>query len=193
MNRFGYVQNNPIRFIDPTGHMICAFCNGEGGKLTPLQKAIDAQKLAVLEREGERRRNNKKSEEPSEPFDGLNHCALEAIDSNQCYQDYKLNLYYEIGYPDIGDLAAERPFKNPLGEHYDMDYFNPEFISNQNPQNVKFLEVLSVDQTFLPNYESLYLDALKIENSRTYDDVIELIEENKPADWIDASINILTE
>lgn len=42
--------------------MICAFCDGEGGNLTPLQKAIDAQKLATLENEAERRKKNKNSD-----------------------------------------------------------------------------------------------------------------------------------
>ncbi len=35
LNRFSYVTNNPLRYTDPTGHMMCAFCGGEGGGYTP--------------------------------------------------------------------------------------------------------------------------------------------------------------
>ncbi len=31
LNRFSYVANNPLRYTDPTGHMICEVCPGEGG------------------------------------------------------------------------------------------------------------------------------------------------------------------
>ncbi len=35
LNRFSYVANNPLRYTDPTGHMMCDFCGGEGGSYTP--------------------------------------------------------------------------------------------------------------------------------------------------------------
>ncbi len=31
LNRFSYAANNPLRYTDPTGHMICEVCPGEGG------------------------------------------------------------------------------------------------------------------------------------------------------------------
>lgn len=31
LNRYSYVTNNPLRYTDPTGHMLCAVCEGEGG------------------------------------------------------------------------------------------------------------------------------------------------------------------
>ncbi len=31
LNPFSYAANNPLRYTDPTGHMICEVCGGEGG------------------------------------------------------------------------------------------------------------------------------------------------------------------
>lgn len=35
-DRYAYVSNSPLRYTDPTGHMMCAVCGGEGGSYTPL-------------------------------------------------------------------------------------------------------------------------------------------------------------
>jgi hypothetical protein len=31
LNRYSYVANNPLRYKDPSGHMLCQVCEGEGG------------------------------------------------------------------------------------------------------------------------------------------------------------------
>jgi RHS repeat-associated protein len=55
-NRLSYVSNNPIRYNDPTGHMMDDGCRTEGCSLTQYQKEQDAQKLALLEKESYKRK-----------------------------------------------------------------------------------------------------------------------------------------
>lgn len=61
LNRFSYVNNNPIRYNDPTGHMLDDGCRTAGCNLTPLQKALDAQKLAELQYDptGQKQKKNR--------------------------------------------------------------------------------------------------------------------------------------
>jgi hypothetical protein len=56
LNRYSYVTNNPLRYTDPTGHMLDDGCQSEGCSLTPFQKAIDAQKQKKHEEEAARRK-----------------------------------------------------------------------------------------------------------------------------------------
>ena len=56
LNRYSYVNNNPLRYTDPTGHMLDDGCATEGCNLTPLQKSIDAQKQKKHEAEAARRK-----------------------------------------------------------------------------------------------------------------------------------------
>ena len=48
-DRYAFVNNNPVRYTDPSGHRVDDGCQTEGCNLTSLQKAINAQKLARLE------------------------------------------------------------------------------------------------------------------------------------------------
>jgi RHS repeat-associated protein len=56
LNRFSYVTNNPLRYTDPTGHRLDNGCRDHGCNATPLQKAIDAQKVKKLKRKVDERR-----------------------------------------------------------------------------------------------------------------------------------------
>lgn len=58
-DRYAYVNNDPVGYTDPSGHMRCDYC--EGGNLTPLQRAIDAEKLAELEYDptGQKQKRNR--------------------------------------------------------------------------------------------------------------------------------------
>jgi hypothetical protein len=56
LNRYSYVTNNPLRYTDPTGHMLDDGCRSEGCNLTSLQKSIDAQKQKKHEEEAARRK-----------------------------------------------------------------------------------------------------------------------------------------
>lgn len=69
LNRYSYVNNNPIRYNDPTGHMLDDGCGTTGCNLTSLQKAIDVQKLADLQREtNERIKRSRERERQDELF-----------------------------------------------------------------------------------------------------------------------------
>ena len=57
-NRYSYVRNNPVRYIDPSGHMIDDGCKTDGCSLTQYQKEQNAQKLAILEKESQQRKCN---------------------------------------------------------------------------------------------------------------------------------------
>ena len=35
LNRYSYVGNSPLNCTDPSGHLLCQFCDGEGGNLPP--------------------------------------------------------------------------------------------------------------------------------------------------------------
>jgi RHS repeat-associated protein len=59
LNRYSYVLNNPLRYTDPTGHMIDDGCNTEGCNLTPQQKEIDAGQLEELQQESNDRKCKK--------------------------------------------------------------------------------------------------------------------------------------
>ena len=59
LNRFSYVTNKPLRFIDPTGHREVEGC-GEDGKgachASDLEKASNAQKVKKLKHKADERR-----------------------------------------------------------------------------------------------------------------------------------------
>ena len=48
LDRYAYVNNDPIRYTDPTGHRIDDGCQTEGCSLSVTQAAHDAQQLAKL-------------------------------------------------------------------------------------------------------------------------------------------------
>ncbi|HMN00825.1 MAG TPA: RHS repeat-associated core domain-containing protein [Anaerolineales bacterium] len=48
-DRYAFVNNNPVRYTDPSRHRVDDGCQTEGCNLASLQKAINAQKLARLE------------------------------------------------------------------------------------------------------------------------------------------------
>jgi RHS repeat-associated protein len=54
-DRYAFVNNNPVRYNDPTGHMIDSGCETEGCSLSQYQADMDAQKLALLEAEAAER------------------------------------------------------------------------------------------------------------------------------------------
>lgn len=56
-DRYAFVNNNPVRYNDPAGHMITDGCSGdsEGCSITQYQKDLDAQKLALLQAEAAKR------------------------------------------------------------------------------------------------------------------------------------------
>jgi RHS repeat-associated protein len=56
LNRYAYVNNNPVRYTDITGQRIDDGCQTEGCSLTQYQKEQDAQKLALLENESNKRK-----------------------------------------------------------------------------------------------------------------------------------------
>jgi hypothetical protein len=68
LNRFSYVNNNPVRYIDPTGHMMTEGCGDEGKTkchASDLEITLNAQKLAELEFDssGQKQKKNRQTAE----------------------------------------------------------------------------------------------------------------------------------
>jgi RHS repeat-associated protein len=105
-DRYAFVNNNPVRYNDPTGHMITDGCSGdrEGCSITQYQKDLDAQKLAILEAQA---RARKCSSGNRDYCSGWDNWAWENIPSAMIYHKGiyvqggfggEFGSYREVGY-----------------------------------------------------------------------------------------------
>jgi hypothetical protein len=192
-DRYAYVKNNPVRYSDPTGHMIYNGSKTEIWGLTKREIDENEQKLALLEKKSialQCESGNKSScknisifpdisKEVSHKSDRLDQC-INGLSPQECYKSIKLDMYNSVGI-DLEEVVIIPPFHNPLSEFYsdeDLAFWEPEFILNKaSGVNVLFLDSLGIDVKFYPNYETLYLDALKIKYSDLYESLLPDINE----------------
>lgn len=69
LNRFSYTLNNPLRYIDPTGHKACEDSDGQGSCLSEKEATKKSKaELRRLREEARRRKEEKESDSGGHPL-----------------------------------------------------------------------------------------------------------------------------
>jgi hypothetical protein len=169
-NRFSYVNNSPINYNDPTGHYVADTFDGECKPEQPWD-ICDSSNGGDNENE-----NDNEGDDGGKETNPFGNCNSSPEDLNVCYEKVTLDLYEDAGI-DLWYTALYPPFHNPLAEYYDLSPLLPQMLINSHdPVNVRFLQQLYVDSSYIYNYESVYLKHLKAQNHIIYERVKEQVE-----------------
>ena len=113
-NRYSYVTNRPVNFSDPTGHRLDDGCSTVGCSLSQFQKDQDAQKVAKLEKQSNRRKCWAGDEKKCSGFDKA-LLALDNLDLGHGTIQVGLggNIFAGIGIR--ADIGVAIDFKGNIG------------------------------------------------------------------------------
>jgi len=138
-DRYAYVNNNPMRYTDPSGHMPTQGCGDEGKDAchaSDLEKSINARKLATIEKESQNRK-----------------CA--AGNKNHCADQSDADLYSYSFSAGVGPWFVTRSIdilithNNQLGVFTTSGY-GPGFgIFDSTPWNYKYADFNDYKGTFM--------------------------------------------
>jgi RHS repeat-associated protein len=218
-NRFSYVYNNPLRYNDPTGHVVNAPPRVDGiwNKTAPTESRQKAWKNRVERRRAEKvaAEEAKAAEEEVlrklfDPYTGpLQGSPSWEEAQGQAFEDRMRDagqgLYGESGV-NLWEVALA-PLDNPLNEAVDnpghplcktvesYEWMNQALIGNSVhiPYNVFLQELnLGTEVSEYPwNYEPNYLEALMLAHPEELESAKEYYRDNFPKEYNDKLLDYL--
>ena len=207
-DRFAYVNNNPLRYIDPSGHMLVEDGSQSSSPYVTTEYSDGSKRMCsssgckIIPQSPEDKLREKIDRSFDPYLGGYKGNKDEYEESEQQRRDAEAaDVYARHGY-DL-DQLAKPAVDNPLTEDDfldDTEQSNPEWVFLRARGNatsdgyVYLIKELGLDTTNMMNYEPNYLDALMtnngeaVEKAKTewFNDLLELFDDPEIAiDYID--------
>lgn len=168
-DRYAYVNNSPVKYIDPNGHKMIDIDQGGGGYYCNPNKLSDCggnpgSGNSILDKiSSMRNKGFVFDRSANQPTRWDIESDLETCSGNTECINLMISMYYEdFGHP-LDELVLDPPIRNPLGKN-GLGFTEPAILMEmQNGVNTRFLKELDLDFGYAYNYEPTYLSALKDE------------------------------